>query len=175
MTKTSLDPLPRLRGRVRVGVSSRDNMRGGPPIRDNARNLRRNLTDAEQMLWRELRRTSLGWRFRCQFPIPPYIVDFACIEARLIIEVDGGQHSYPGDHDRRDAVLGRKGWRILRFWNNDVLQNRTGVLQTISDVLVRPPIYPHPNPPPQAGEGVLAATRSTESPPPQAGRVRVGA
>src|SRR5215213_446414 len=95
--------LPRLRGRVRVGVtpSSRTDMRGGPGMRDRARQLRRNMTDAEQLLWRELRRGGLGWRFRRQFPIPPYVVDFACIEAWLIVELDGGQHVAAKDN-RRD-------------------------------------------------------------------------
>jgi very-short-patch-repair endonuclease len=160
-----------------VGVSSRDNMRGGSPMRNNARRLRRNMTDAEQALWRELRRNSLGWRFRRQCPIPPYIVDFACIEARLIVEVDGGQHARPGDHDRRDATLHRKGWRVLRFWNNEVLENRAGVLQTISEALgAWPSIYPHPNPPPQTGEGASVSKRnrtcsevSAVSPPPPVG------
>ncbi|HEV8678511.1 MAG TPA: endonuclease domain-containing protein [Stellaceae bacterium] len=157
MTARVSNPLPRLRGRVRVGVSgsSRDNMRGGSETRDRARGLRRTMTDAERRLWRELRRAALGLRFRRQFPIPPYIVDFACLEARLVIEVDGGQHAEPGDHDRRDAILHRRGWRILRFWNNDVLENRDGVLQTTTHALgTWPAQYPHPNPPPPAGEGV---------------------
>jgi len=115
-----------------VGASSRADMRGGPAMRTLARQLRGNMTDAEQALWRALRRSSLGWRFRRQFPIPPYIVDFACIEARLIIEADGGQHNEPGEHDDRDAKLIASGWHILRFWNNDVLENRAGVLQRIA-------------------------------------------
>jgi primosomal protein N' (replication factor Y) len=116
--------------------------------------LRRNMTRAEQMLWRELRRNNIGWRFRRQYPVPPYIVDFACVEARLIIEADGGQHSEPGEHDRRDELLRRANWRVLRFWNNEILGNRAGVLQTIAEALRPwPAIYPHPNPPPQAGEG----------------------
>src|SRR5438067_13503237 len=124
-------------------------MRGGPPVRNQARSLRRTMTDAEQMLWRELRRKSLGWRFRRQFPIPPYIVDFACVEARLIIEADGGQHALPGDHDLRDKELRRQGWRVLRFWNNAILANRPGVLSTIADMLGPPrELTPHPNPSP---------------------------
>ena len=130
MSDAGSNSLPRLRGRVRVGAtSSRENMRGGLPKRNQARNLRRNMTDAEQALWRELRRNRFGWRFRRQFPIPPYIVDFACLEARLIVEADGGQHAQPSDHDRRDAALRAEGWRVLRFWNNDILENRAGVLR----------------------------------------------
>ncbi|MBV8888472.1 MAG: endonuclease domain-containing protein [Alphaproteobacteria bacterium] len=99
------------------------------------RYLRRHSTGAEQALWHQLRRNQLGARFRRQFPIPPFIVDFACVEGRLVIEVDGGQHSAPGDHDRRDAILFARGWRVLRFWNNEVLQNPAGVLATICDAL----------------------------------------
>ena len=115
-----------------------------------ARQLRGNATETERMLWQALRRNQLGWRFRRQFPIPPYVVDFACPEARLIIEADGGQHAEPGDHDRRDALLHKRGWRVLRFWNNEVLQNRSGVLQRIAEPLGP---SPHPSPPPLAGEG----------------------
>ena|SRR5690242_8590222 len=113
------------------------------------------MTDAERALWRDLRDRQLGWRFRRQFPIPPYIVDFACIEARLIVECDGGQHAQAGDHDLRDSELRRQGWRMLRFWNNDVLANRAAVLQTITETL-SPWCgqYPHPDPPPLAGERV---------------------
>ena len=115
-----------------------------------ARRLRGNATETERLLWRALRRNQLGWRFRRQFPIPPYVVDFACLEARLIIEADGGQHAEPGDHDRRDRLLQDRGWRILRFWNDEVLRNPDGVLQRIWETLEGDP---HPTPPPQAGEG----------------------
>jgi primosomal protein N' (replication factor Y) len=105
------------------------------------------------MLWAELRHDQLRWRFRRQHPIPPYIVDFACIEARLIIEADGGQHGLVGD-DMRDRTLRLNGWRVLRFWNNDIVKNRAGVLQSIAAALgPHPDRGPHPNPPPQAGEG----------------------
>jgi very-short-patch-repair endonuclease len=113
------------------------------------------MPDAEQVLWKELRKYRLGGRFRRQFPIPPYIVDFACVEARLIVEADGGQHARPGDHELRDRELRRQGWRILRFWNNEILANPQGVLRTIAEALGRPrERSPHPNPPPLAGEGV---------------------
>ena len=166
-------PLPRKRGRVREGVlqPNRLDMRGGPATRDRARQLRRNMTDAEQSLWRELRRGRFGWRFRRQLPIPPYIVDFACIEAGLIIEIDGGQHAIPGEHDHRDAKLRGQGWRVLRFWNNEVFENRAGVLQTIIDALGPwSSVYPHPDPPPQAGEGVRASALQSTSSPPRAGK-----
>jgi very-short-patch-repair endonuclease len=109
------------------------------------------MTDAEQMLWGGLRRHRLGWRFRRQFPIPPYVADFVCIEARLIIEADGGQHARPGEHDRRDRRLRQRGWRVIRFWNNEILANLPGVLQTITAALGPPREHrPHPNPPPLA-------------------------
>ena len=128
----------------------RVSMRGGKPFKSQARQLRGNLTIAERALWRELRQHQLGVRFRRQFPIPPYIVDFACIEARLIVEADGGQHASAAADLRRNARLSAQGWRILRFWNNDILSNRAGVLQTIAEALGT---YPHPDPPPLAGEG----------------------
>src|ERR1700730_17144467 len=103
-------------------------MRGGRALRYSARTLRGNMTDAEQILWKELRKNRLGWRFRRQFPIPPYVADFVCIEARLVIEADGGQHTRPGEHDRRDRGLRQRGWRVIRFWNNEILANLPGVL-----------------------------------------------
>jgi len=107
------------------------------------RALRRDTTDAEQMLWHGLRYEHLGWRFRRQHAIPPYVVDFACLEAKLVVEADGGQHALPGEHELRDEALGHRGWRVLRFWNNEILENRAGVLQAIAAALC-----PHPSPPP---------------------------
>jgi very-short-patch-repair endonuclease len=112
-------------------------MRGGKQPSQRASELRRNATACERALWRVLRDRQLGWRFRRQFVIGPYIVDFACPEAKLVVEADGGQHAEPGDHDRRDAFLGDKGWRILRFWNNDIVENRDGVSRRIMEVLGR--------------------------------------
>jgi very-short-patch-repair endonuclease len=141
-------------------------MRGGRIVTKRARVLRRLPTEAERRLWYFLRRNQLGFKFRRQFPIPPYFVDFACIEARLIIEADGGQHAEPGEHDLRDALLIRKGWRVLRFWNNDILQNQDGVFRVIietlegaialgpSDKIVRKDAQPPPQPSPvSTGEG----------------------
>ena len=149
---------------------NRFDMRGGRAVKKRARTLRGNMTNAELVLWRELRRHQLGGRFRRQFPIPPYVVDFACVEARLIIEVDGGQHAIAGEHQRRDAYLHRHGWRILRLWNNEILANCTGVLQTITDALGSTREQsPHPNPPPLAGEGVSGPISQRPSRPLQAG------
>ena len=106
----------------------------------HARELRKNLTDAEARLWARLRRQQLdGFRFRRQHPIGPYIVDFFCPAAKLIIEVDGGQHATDQQRDdRRTHWLEVRGYRVIRFWNNDVLGNTEGVLQTIQQALPPP-------------------------------------
>jgi len=100
-----------------------------------ARRLRKNRTDAECKLWSRLRRKQLeGVRFRQQAPIGRFVVDFLCPEALLIVEVDGSQHL--GEKDRvRDEWLTGEGYRVLRFWNNDVLKNTDGVVTAIFDVL----------------------------------------
>ena len=127
-------------------------MRGGHAATRRARKLRAGATDAERYLWAGLRGAQLGYSFRRQHPIPPYTVDFACIAVRLVIEVDGGQHGGPAD-DVRDDFLRRRGWRVLRFWNNEVLENREGVLQVIAAALPPPSRLRGSLPPPLAGEG----------------------
>ncbi|MEZ5833810.1 MAG: DUF559 domain-containing protein [Dongiaceae bacterium] len=105
---------------------------------DNARRLRKDMTDAERALWRLLRNRRLsGWRFRRQQPIDHHIVDFVCFEARLVVEADGGQHSESEADKERDAYLRSRGFRVLRLWNNDVLTNEDGVYQTITEALAR--------------------------------------
>jgi very-short-patch-repair endonuclease len=104
-------------------------------LRSNARALRKNSTDAERILWSELRDHRLiGVSFRRQVPIENYIADFLCHAARLVIELDGGQH-FADDQERADtarsAVIEAKGFRVLRFSNHDVMTNRAGVLETI--------------------------------------------
>lgn len=167
------NPSP-LRGEVR---------RGAQRVRDyplekalsNARSLRKNMTDAEQFLWSIIRKEQLGVKFRKQHPVGKYIADFCCLEAKLIIEIDGGQHA--DDSARRNdatrtAFLEAQGFRVLRFWNNDVLDNPEGVLTTINDALHNKnddehgPLRPHPNPPP-VGEGMaepLAIWQCTAAP-----------
>jgi len=119
---------------------------------ERARQLRQNATDVERRLWQKLRsRQFERFKFRRQRPIGPYIVDFVCLERGLVIELDGGQHEmHRADDERRDAYLHSAGYRVLRFWNNDVTQNLDGVLQAI-DAALR--LDPHPGPLPQAGEG----------------------
>ena len=92
-------------------------------ITERARELRSNMTDAERLLWRALRNKQINaHRFRRQHPIGPYIADFACIEAKLVIELDGGQHQTQETYDgQRSEFLRAQGWRELRFWNNEVL------------------------------------------------------
>jgi very-short-patch-repair endonuclease len=108
---------------------------------NNARYLRAHQTNAETALWRLLRdRRFEGHKFRRQHPIGPFIADFACIELRLVLEVDGGQH-VEFEHDaRRTAWLESRGWRVVRFWNNDVRQNSGGVVEVILSAIE----HPHP-------------------------------
>jgi very-short-patch-repair endonuclease len=104
---------------------------------ERARDLRANMTDPERKLWHRLRRRNLsGVYFRRQAPIGPYIADFVCFERKLIVEVDGGQHSVRIDYDeKRSAFLRSEGFRVLRFWNNDVMGNIDGVVAEIVRVL----------------------------------------
>jgi len=105
-----------------------------------ARNLRKNQTDAEQVLWLQLRnRRFLNYKFRRQFVIEPYIVDFVCLDLKLVIELDGSQHNEEVDAERT-IFLTRLGFKVLRFWNNDVFTNLEGVLEQIRLNL------PSPNP-----------------------------
>jgi very-short-patch-repair endonuclease len=101
-----------------------------------ARQLRRDRTEAEDRLWHGLREKLPGHKWRFQTPFVPYYADFACLKSGLIIEVDGGQHDEQRAYDaRRTRHLESKGFRILRFWNNDVLQNLEGVLEVIATSL----------------------------------------
>ena len=102
-----------------------------------ARALRKNPTDAERKLWAHLRLCQLGgYKFRRQHPLGPYIVDFICIEKKLIIKADGGQHDDKKFYDsKRDKWLENKGFRVLRFWNNVVLTYIETVLAVIADEL----------------------------------------
>ncbi|UJB31052.1 endonuclease domain-containing protein [Chromobacterium sp. Beijing] len=103
---------------------------------DFAKSLRRNMTDAEQRLWKQLRAHRLnGEKFRRQQPIGPYIVDFVHFDSRLIIEADGGQHHESRGDAARDAWLQAQGFRVMRFWNNDILHNQDAVLEAIWQAL----------------------------------------
>jgi Uncharacterized protein conserved in bacteria len=128
---------------------------------DRARELRRAMTDTEQKLWYRLRNRQLsGCKFRRQHEIDQYIVDFVCTEARLIIELDGGQHVDQVNYDeRRTQYLQAMGYRVLRFWNNDALVNIESVLEVILEALASP--TPHPSPLP-SGERAQSAPESEE-------------
>ena len=103
------------------------------PLTDRARRLRTQQTKAEGRLWRELKNRQLGgWKWKRQAPRGPYIVDFLCADASLAVELDGGQHADQVEYDeRREAWLARDGLRVLRFWNNDVIENLTGTCDSI--------------------------------------------
>ena len=126
----------------------------------HARSMRAQPTDAERRLWSKIRYEQLeGLKFRRQAPIGRYIVDFVCFSNLLIIELDGGQHA---DQERQDLArttwLESQGFRVMRFWNNEVLANTEGVLETIRQFVLEDRAFrrqeaPHPNPPPQGGRG----------------------
>ena len=108
-------------------------MDNDPDILGRARELRQNATEAKKRLWSCLRaRQVLGYKFRRQCPLGPYIVDFLCWQARLVVELDGGQHMEQQASDEiRTAYLENRGFTVLRFWNPDVFDNLEGVLETI--------------------------------------------
>jgi adenine-specific DNA-methyltransferase len=120
-----------------------------------ARNLRRNQSDAERRMWRHLKNRALsGFKFRRQCPIGPYIVDFVCLEKMIVIEIDGGQHAVHIQKDaQRTKNLAMRGFRVLRFWNNEVLANTESVLNTILTALLSSPSSPSLLP---KGEGSMS-------------------
>ncbi|MDE0390383.1 MAG: endonuclease domain-containing protein [Rhodospirillales bacterium] len=119
-----------------------------------ARKLRRDATEAERILWRALRGAALPARVRRQHPIGRHIADFAVPSRKLVIEVDGGQHASALARDSaRTRMLEARGWRVIRFWNGDVMSNLDGVLETIAAEIERPPSSPRPSPPRRGGEG----------------------
>lgn len=123
--------------------------------RQLARALRQRMTDAERLLWRHLRNRELGgWKFKRQYPVGPFIVDFICVEKNVVIEVDGGEHAENEEQDlQRSAYLNKMGYRVLRFWNNEVLQETEGVLETIFGMLANDKQNsPSPQPSPPSGE-----------------------
>ena len=111
--------------------------RRAPGVNEFARSQRSNPTVAEDRLWQHLRRRQLsGHRFRRQHPIGPYFADFACLQQRLVVEVDGSQHIEDPERDRRrDQFLSEQGYRTLRFTNDKVLQDLDSVLEAIAQAL----------------------------------------
>jgi len=111
-------------------------------MKERARSLRKRLTDAERLLWSRLRNHQLaGYKFRRQQVMSVYIVDFVCLEPKLIIELDGGQHATQIEYDaKRSSYLNSLGFKVLRFWNNDVLSNLESVLESIQLQLIASPL-----------------------------------
>ncbi|MGB9720123.1 MAG: endonuclease domain-containing protein [bacterium] len=124
--------------------------------------LRRNMTDAEKKLWYRLKDKQLGVKFRRQQLIGDYIVDFVCFEKKIVIEIDGGEH-FENRHDEiRDGWFNQQGYKVIRFWNNEVLRNITGVLEIIKKGLSPAPL----SPPVKGGEsicGLFAPVNGGES------------
>jgi very-short-patch-repair endonuclease len=149
-----------------------------------AQELRNNATDAERRLWSRLRRRQLGgFKFSRQMSVGPFVCDFLCRERGLVVELDGGQHAEQESQDsRRTAFLNQDGLKVLRFWNNEVLENMNGVLETILAELEQLPAKFTRSPlpfagggEPRSGEGVgrpdhPAHVAATPEPPPASGR-----
>jgi len=125
-----------------------------PSLTNRAKELRQSETEAEQIIWSWLRAKKLkGVKFRRQEPIGTYVVDFVSFEKKLIIEIDGGQHNFAENKtndDARTEWLESQGFRVIRFWNNEVASNLDGVLTLIEEALAVPPL---PDPLPRWGEG----------------------
>ena len=131
------------------------------PALVKAKRLRRDLTDTERELWSILRsRQFEGAKFRRQQPIGPFIADFVCQEQRLIVEADGGQHADSNSDASRTTFLESRGYRVLRFWNNDILESLDGVARAIAAALATPhPAQASPeSPSPSRGEGSFGAS-----------------
>lgn len=137
-------------------------MKADPVTRARAKRLRRELTDAERILWSRIKGDKLRWHFRCQHPVGPYILDFACVKLKLAVEIDGATHSTLPErlHDeRRERYLSARGWFTVRFWNDEVYRNLHDVVETIMRAL--PPKAPRPR--------ALRALRASHAGPPPSG------
>ena len=147
----SSSPLAGEEGARRAAVGRRGGKRDLSAL---AKRLRGNQTDAEHRLWSMVRANRLsGWKFKRQEQIGDYVVDFVCFRARLIVEADGSQHAESAADEKRDAYLTRQGFRVCRFWNNDILTNSDGVATAVLATLETP----LPNPSPARGEGLNGA------------------
>jgi very-short-patch-repair endonuclease len=124
-----------------------------PYLQTSAKRLRINQTDAEQKIWMRLRSRQIkGLKFRRQYVIGPYIVDFCCLEEKIVVEIDGGQHAEQEEIDQqRTNYLSKRGYRVLRYWNHDVLNSTDVVLEHILDSIER--LHPHPSPLPERERG----------------------
>jgi len=150
-------------GRVR-GQAVRGQVR--EHLQRYAHRLRRKQTDAERRLWSRLRdRRLAGARFRRQHPIGPFIADFCCTEAKLVIELDGGQHALQQKADRaRTEFFESQGYAVRRFWDNEIFTNIDGILQRIIDALSAKGSRPSPCPLPRGERDPKRPTRMKPSP-----------
>ena len=163
------NPLPtRERGRTNPPSLGGRELEGGskfnqtPPVTTRkARELRRNATPAENLLWKHLRKTRIPkYKFTRQYPIGPYFVGFCCRPSRLIVELAGGHHATQQEADAdRQQYLEDQGYRVIRFWNNEIFENLEGVLFRIAEALEDVPlaangIHPHPTPLPTRERGL---------------------
>ena len=117
-------------------------MKGSTLTQKRARALRRELTNAERILWSRLKGRQLGWQFRLQHPVGPYIADFACARLKLIIELDGATHGTADERiydAQRTRFMEEQGWGVIRFWNDEVYRNLDGVLESMRCRLPPPP------------------------------------
>ncbi len=184
------NPLPsRERGQAVPPSQPGRELEGGP-VRarptQQARALRRNATPAENQLWKYLRKTQIQkYKFTRQYPIGPYIVDFCCRTARLVIELDGGHHATQQESDiARQQDLEDHGYRVIRFWNNEVFENIEGVMFKVVEELENNNPHPNPSLAPGVHSHLVAGAKSAGSPrarergqtgpPSQAGREEEG-
>ena len=151
-----------LEGEPQLPSPLRGEGQGGGELTERSRDLRNNATEAEKKVWQGLRGKQLGgYKFRRQHPMGgKYIADFICLDKHLVLELDGGQHAEQVDYDtKRTEFLNNEGYRVLRFWNNQVFTNLEGVLETIlyylenEDKIPLNGEHPHPNLPPSRGKG----------------------
>lgn len=137
---------------------SRERGRRIAKLRNRAKSMRSNSTEAEHRLWQLLRAHRFeDFKFRRQVPIDFYIADFICFSSQVIVELDGSQHAESESDPKRDAFLKSQGFRVIRIWNNDLFTNEDGVAQLILSALTAPPL---PNPSPARGEGHNGASHA---------------
>ncbi len=161
MDASASNPSP-LEGEGGAHAERRGRVRGKPRYSketlERAKTLRREMTPQERQLWGALRdRRLAGFKFRAQQPIGPFIADFVCQSEKLIIEADGSQHADSAADASRDAYLRSKGYRVIRFWNNEITREFAAVLETIYATLKppHPPTAARRAPPsPSRGEGL---------------------
>lgn len=139
------------------GCAMNDKADRSDPRTPHARKLRREATPAERRLWTQLRQLEIkNVHFRRQAPIGPYFTDFACHRTRIVIELDGEQHGFDAERlrdEKRTRFLETSGYRVLRFWNHEVLRNLESVVDTICVALYQTPELPTPNPSPLQAAG----------------------